>query len=190
LKKEFPEGHVIFVTAHLGNWELLSRFLSREIESPVLSIYKPHSRPRLNEFLRFLRHDGMQRTVEKEGALVAFVRHLRKKGCVGMLVDQHADAVGVPSVFLGRACRSWDFAVRLAHSTGCPLVPVSCVREDGRFRILWTEALVLPQDGQGRWDTLAATRAVDDALSSMVAQFPQQWLWAGRRWGRHFDSPG
>lgn len=183
-----PATGIVFVTAHLGNWELCGRVFSR-LFSPMMSAYKPHPSKFVNRWMISLRSRDGQIPVAKEGAMMRMMRHLRGGGMVGLVVDQNAGDGGVESRFLERPCRSWTSPAELAIRSGCPLIPAALVREGGKMRIEWSEAVALDSAGEKSVAIEAAVRRIDAALSGMVRRHPGQWLWLGRKWGRNFDAP-
>jgi Kdo2-lipid IVA lauroyltransferase/acyltransferase len=178
---------VVLVSAHLGPWELCAQTVARQFR-PVVSLYKPSSMEWINRFLRAARHRHGQSTVDKEGGMVSLFKHVKRGGVAGLVMDQHGGNDGVPSKFLGKACRSWDSAVVLAQRAQCPVMAVGLIREGNGYRFLYSEPMSFPKQFSGAEQRLEAVAAVDLALSKMVAAAPEQWMWLGRRWGRNFKA--
>lgn len=182
-----PKKGVVFVAAHLGPWELCAQTISRRFR-PVISIYKPAKQEFINRFFEAARHRHRQSTVPKDGGMLPLFKHLKRGGAVGLVIDQHGGSDGVESEFLGRPCSSWDSAVLLASKTDSPIVPVSLIRQGRGYKFLHREAIEAPAAKDKIKDLLPWVKRVDEALSSMVAEAPEQWMWLGRRWGRDFKE--
>ncbi|MBF0196505.1 MAG: lysophospholipid acyltransferase family protein [Planctomycetes bacterium] len=176
---------IIFVAAHLGSWELCSQVIcALSGVKPAVSLYKPHEYEWVNRLILSARLVHGQDVLSKDGGMISLFKRLKRGGNVGMVIDQHGGNSGVPSMFLGRKCKSWDSAAHLAFRTKCPLVPVSLVRTGSRYRMLWGKSIPVIENDAGKLDIQASVRLIDDQLSSFVAQYPEQWLWLGKRWGR------
>ncbi len=185
VETHFKGRGLVTVSAHLGNWELLGQ-LAALLIPPMMPVYKSHRNRLVREFMLEMRRAGDQLPVPKEEGLRPLLRHLRAGGTVGLLVDQNAGPQGVDSEFLGHPCKSWDTPVRIAHGTGCPLLPVFLFRGSHGLELVWHPPLELVVDGSGRLDVAASVRKLDALLGAAVREHPDQWLWLSHRWGRGF----
>ena len=80
---------VLLLGAHLGNWELLgASHLKREDKVSV--VYRPTSNPYVSSFIDSLRKSIGVETIASKNAARKIMGHLKKKGSVGILLDQHA----------------------------------------------------------------------------------------------------
>lgn len=186
IQKHHEGKGLVFISGHIGNWELCGWVLSRSV-SPMLSIYKPHKSKLVNDFMALVREQSGQKIIEKEGAMMAIYKTVRRGGIAGLLVDQHGGVDGVDSTFLGRPCKSWDSAVQLSHRSKCPMMFVSLTRTKKGYHFSWSESMQPIPKKDGGLDVQKSVRAMDEALSDLVRKNPEQWLWLGRRWGRDFD---
>ena len=182
-----PEEGVIFVTAHIGAWELSSQITSRRFK-PISSVYKSSRFEWVNRFLRASREQHGQQMIEKEGSIVRLFKELKRGGAVGLVMDQHGGTDGVPSRFLGKPCLSWDSAVMLAQRSGCPVMAVGFLRQGQGYRVSFSDFIKFPKKFRDEAERLEAVASVDEALSHLVEQAPEQWMWLGRRWGRNFEA--
>jgi lauroyl/myristoyl acyltransferase len=185
--KSFPEDKgVIFVAAHLGPWEICAQTISR-LFRPTISIFKPSRHEWINRFFQAARHRHRQTTVPKDGGMLPLFKHLKRGGSIGLVMDQHGGVDGSPSEFLGKPCSSWDSAALLAAKTQCPIVAVGIIRDGKKYRFLYREPISPPPSQKGI-DLNPWVRQIDLALSSMIEEAPEQWMWLGRRWGRDFQG--
>lgn len=176
---------VVFVTAHLGVWELCSQVICRTFR-PMMSIYKPSQSEWINRFFLDSRTQNGQVIVPKEGGITPLFKHLRRGGVVGLVMDQHGGNAGVRSSFLGKACLSWDSAVLLAQRSRSPIMPVTLIRRGPDYEILHGELTQVAPDSSDS-DIQSHVQHLDDQLAAMVEEAPDQWMWLGRKWGRDFD---
>ena len=95
-----------------------------------------------------------------------------------ILMDQHTSK-GMPLTFLGRPAKTYTTATRLAMRTGHPIVVGSFVRvAPYRYRLVGGEPLSFPKDA----DRTACTQQLNDRLGEAIRRYPEQYLWAHRRW--------
>ena len=95
-----------------------------------------------------------------------------------ILMDQHTSK-GLPLTFLGRPAKTYTTATRLAIRTGHPIVVGSFVRiAPFRYRLVGGEPLSFPKDA----DRATCTQLLNDRLGDAIRKYPEQYLWAHRRW--------
>ena len=178
---------LIITTCHLGNWELCSRIISRYYR-PISSAYKPHKKEWVNQLILSSRNQHNQTTISKEGGLLPLIRALKKKECIGLIIDQHGGKNGVDSEFLDKPCKSWDSVIQMAYRTQCPIIPVTFIRKVDGFHAHFIKDFQLVLDENRKLDIQKSVVKLDQALSDLVCLAPEQWLWLGRRWSRDFKT--
>jgi hypothetical protein len=114
---------VLLFTAHIGNWEYTTPFLSlaglrlaviaRRIKNPYVDALVTAVRARFNT--RVIRH----REAVRES-----LRWLRSGGVLGLLFDQRITEGGLSVPFFGRPARTTGLPALLALRVGCPVHPV------------------------------------------------------------------
>jgi KDO2-lipid IV(A) lauroyltransferase len=173
----------IFVTAHLGLWEMFG-LLARHYGISLTSVYRPVKNPYIDRFMWRYRAARGQTLIPKYGAAPALLRVLRRGGYIALLADQHAKDEGLWLPFLGRLASTTPAPAILALRTGAPIVTGYARRLPGlyRFEVLCGEPLFVRPTGDRSADVRNATIEVNRRLESYVRQFPDQWLWMHRRW--------
>ncbi len=178
---------VISITGHVGNWEL-SSYAAALVDISVLAVARPIGEPALNEFLLRVRNRSGQQTLSKFNVVRALKSAIEEGACVGILADEGSPSRSVLSPFLGTPIFGNTTAARMQAWTGAPIVVATCQRESygtrGQYRIrhwLTVEPTDYADlDPEDRID--AVTRRIFEALSEAVANYPEQYLWASRRW--------
>lgn len=178
---------VVLVTGHFGNYDA-SRAALVARGYPVGALYMPMKNASFNRiYEQAIGRIGRPLFARGPKGLGALLRHLRKGGMVGMLVD-HDMKRGAGLAFLGVEARTALSAAELALRHDALLVPTYGLRQpDGLgFRII-VEAPV------PRGTPEAMTQALNDSLSALVRRHPEQWFWVHRRWkgraGRDVSQP-
>ena len=116
----------MFVTAHVGNWELPGAAASRQ-GIPVTAIYAPSRNPFVDRMLRLRREALGCRLVSLEEGARPLLRELGEGRSVGLVVDTRDDD-GVPLPFFGLDKLTTLAPARLALRFGCELISVRIER--------------------------------------------------------------
>jgi len=174
---------VLFMTAHLGNWEWAALGTGAlGISSGVVA--RPLDNPLLDATLTRLRTSTGNTVIEKRDATRAMLRALRSGGSVGILNDQHAhppDAVTAP--FFGRPAATSSALARLADRTEALVVPAYAIRvAPARWRLTFEPALDVRALSREERGVESLTARLNGILESMVRRHPEQWLWLHNRW--------
>ncbi len=180
----------IFVTAHVGNWNLAPVAPTR-LGVPLTVIYRKQTNPRLEAFFVRARRGLPWRHLEVEEAARGLLRELERGRSVGLLPDQRfEDGELVP--FFGRPAPTPIAPARIALKLGLPFVPGRVVREDGcRFRIEIHPPLE-PDHGIAdlRARAFDLTVRLNQLFEQWIREYPEQWLCAKRRWPRAARAGG
>ena len=184
-------GGIIFVTPHLGNWEIFLR-LAQLAHVPLVIVARPLDNPLLEKLVTRSRTATGQRIIYKKNAMFAMEEALRQGRCVGILADQSSR--GIPARFFGRPAHTTVIPAILAYKYNRPIVVVACVRKERplEYRGSMSDPL---------WPDLAAnegselqrlTEAMNGWMETFILSQPDQWLWMHNRWkqvGRPLQIP-
>ncbi|HUJ78786.1 MAG TPA: lysophospholipid acyltransferase family protein [Nitrospiria bacterium] len=176
---------VLFLTAHLGNWELMA-VVCNLLGYRLYPVARPLDNPWLNRLIDRIRsrHGSTVISKKEESAPRDLIHALRDGACVGILLDQNmATYDGVFVNFFGRpACTAKGLAL-IARRTGAPVVPAFIAREaDSRHRITILPSVEFSHGRDVKADVIANTARCTAIIERMVRRHPDQWLWMHRRW--------
>lgn len=175
---------VIFLTGHLGAWELLS-FGWSALEYPISFLVRPIDNSRIEELIESVRTRFGNRAIDKKNAARESIRVLRAGGTLGILSDlntQTREGVFVP--FFGKlACTTAGIAT-LALKTDAMVIPTCAVWDKERRRYFFhgDPPVELVRTGDRQKDVEINTARFAAAVEQMVRRYPDQWLWIHRRW--------
>lgn len=175
---------VIFLTGHLGVWELHS-FGWSALEYPLSFLVRPLDNPRIEEMIEAVRTRFGNRAIDKQSAARQSLRVLREGGTLGILSDlntQTREGVFVP--FFGKlACTTAGIAV-LALKTDAVVIPTCAVwnKERKRYFFHGDPPVELVRTGDHDKDIEVNTANFAAAVERMVRLYPDQWLWIHKRW--------
>lgn len=175
---------VVFLTAHMGNWELMALVISLAFEMAVNIVVRPLDSPAANRVLHEIRTRTGNRLIDKNNSMNEIGRLLRKKKPVGILLDQNAswyEGVYVP--FFGhRACTNKGLAL-LALRYNALVIPVFNHRlADGRYEIIAEPPLHLRRTGSISDDVFLNTALFNQVIEKHIRGAPDNWFWVHRRW--------
>ena len=178
---------LIFVTGHLGSWELLARRIVRSgIPSVVIAARSWHRR--IDELAEDFRARGDVPTLFREdaGSGRALLKAMRAGKALGILIDQdtHVQSVFVP--FFGHLASTPRAAADLALRFGCPVVVGWSRRRGpkaGDGYALEVEEVAFdrsPVDVEA--EAVRITAACTESIERAIRQTPTEWVWMHRRW--------
>jgi KDO2-lipid IV(A) lauroyltransferase len=173
---------VLLLTAHMGNWELLSIVIAMA-GYPVSVLYRPLDFSPLDRFFAMVRGRFGTELIPSAQSMRRILRSLKHGKVVGMLMDQNVDwPEGVFVDFFGhRACTNKGMAL-LARRTEAPVVPVFLVREKSGFRAEFGLEIPLIKTEDIRKDLEANTQQYNRVIEGFIRQHPDQWFWVHQRW--------
>ncbi len=180
-----PRG-IIMISAHIGNWEMCSLFLSCYMQKSVVVVAQ--NQPDIIErIIHKLRTSTGNTIISKKGAMIKLVRTLRKGKMIGLLIDQGTSRrEGVDVTFFGHKTNATYSASLLAARYNCPVLPVYCIREsDAKLTVVVEPRLRLHKTDDVRSDLRTNTQIMTDSVEKAIRLYPEQWLWFHKRWKKH-----
>ncbi len=177
---------VLFLTAHLGNWEL-SSLAHALYGNPMQVMVRPLDNPLLDRLVQSRRVLHGNGVIAKQDAARDVLRALRANEAVGILADQNAagdDAVFVD--FFGEKAAATRGVAQLALRTGATIIPgFAFWNQSERRYVLKFYAPIEPAEGSDREQrVLETTQRCQRAIERAIREHPEQWLWMHRRWKR------
>ncbi len=185
---------VVFVTGHIGNWELAARLVAR-IGGPVAAIAKRSGDPRLNGVIERFRTEAGITTLWREDPSTAraLLRTFRQGHVLGILVDQDTSVQGVWVPFFGRLAYTPRAPADLALRTGAAiLVGASCRKGDrpgDGFLFEITEVPYDPAPADREAEVLRITAACQAIMEDVIRRHPADWVWMHERWKTQPEAP-
>ncbi len=174
----------VLVAYHGGNWELTA-LPATQFGLNMMGVYQAVQNPYLNALVHRLRAPFWPAGLLTKGHATAraLFAHVRKGGIIGMLADVR-EHKGVSVPFFGHMAPSNSFPAMVALKTGCPIYAVRVVRTAPlQFQLDMVE-VEFPKSSDFDVDVLAATAAIHAQFETWIKEYPAQWMWAHRRWGR------
>jgi KDO2-lipid IV(A) lauroyltransferase len=173
---------VVFVTGHVGNWEVLARHVALE-GYPAAVIGKEASDPRTTAMVERFRTSGKLRVIWRgaAGAAKDMLRTLRGNGILGLLIDQDTKVQSVWVPFFGHLAKTPRAAADLALRTGAvPMLGFAVRVAPGRYRISMQDVALPESEGEAAVTELTA--ALTRGIEAAIRANPEQWVWMHERW--------
>lgn len=175
-------GGCIFVTPHIGNWELLPHIIS-SVGIPMTIVARPLDNNYLEKLIYPTRAASGQVIIPKKNALVTLQKTLREGKSIGMLPDQ-STMKGISVNFFGRKATTTPLPAILAITYKRPIVVIACCRKLGNYQYegfvcdpIWPEEF-----RSERAEIFRMTEEMNHTMESIIQKYPEQYLWIHNRW--------
>jgi KDO2-lipid IV(A) lauroyltransferase len=175
---------VLFLTAHLGGWEL-SAFAHSLYGHPLNVVMRPLDNVYLDRMTRRYRTMHGNQMIDKDDNVRGLLSAMKSGETVGILMDTNmtppqgvfVDFFGIP------ACTASGMA-RIAMRTDAAVVPGFTIwdPELRKYRLRFDSAVSLIRTGDDEADIIANTALFTKIIEDYVRRYPDQWLWVHRRW--------
>jgi len=188
-QENFLEGQrrgkgVLFLTAHIGAWEL-SSYAHALYGYPLHYMARPLDNVRLDALVNRYRGLSGNAPIFKNESARAMLKILKDSGTVGILADQNTmPQEGVFVDFFGTpACTTAGLA-RVALHTGAAVVPGYAVWDAGlgKYRLRFEPPMELVRTGDAERDIVENTQRFAKVTEEIIRKYPEQWVWVHARW--------
>lgn len=181
--KEEGRG-IIFLTPHLGSWELLALAASALIE-PQKYLVRKLDNPKLEEITSEMRGRFGNVPMDKSEALLPALKLLREGGNLGILADlnsQEKEGVFVP--FFGvPACTSAGVAILAMRTKAVGVILAApWIEEKQKYVVEVGEIVEFESTGDRSRDVENFTARFVAEIERVIRKHPDQWFWIHQRW--------
>ena len=176
---------VIYVTGHIGNWELMAHVIGLKFKLSVIAA--PIEPKQVNDMIVGLRAAMGVTTVlrNRPGAVKEMIRTFRENRILGILIDQDTDVESTFVDFMGTPAWTPIAAASMAIKFGAPVIFGHIKRgPDNRHTIYIEGPLDLVLTGDTEKDIVTNTAMLTKKIEDCIRKDPEQWVWMHRRWRR------
>lgn len=175
---------ILFLSAHIGNWELATLATSLKFDLSINALVRPLDFSPMDKVLTEIRSRTGNKVLDKDKSAALIRPMLNKNQVIGIMLDQNAswyEGVYVP--FFNRiTCTNKGLAL-FAMRYGATVLPVFNIRQkDGRYRIMFEPPVSLVRSDDLRRDLVENTALFNAIIEKYVRMAPDNWLWIHRRW--------
>lgn len=180
----FRKKPAVFLTAHIGNWELQGAAVAA-LGFEMDAVLKPLHNPLIDREVAQRRLRAGFGLIPTTGSLKAIVSSIRKGRHPVFLADQDARRAGVFVEFFGHPASTATGPAFFALKLNVPIVVGLSVRNRDPERSL-TLQIFPPLEGDPTApfdeEVLRLTRAHVRMLEEVVRAYPDSYFWLHRRW--------
>ena len=180
---------VIAITGHIGNFELLAAFMVKSgYKSAVIG--REMYDKRLDEFLVGNREALGLVNIDTKESPRRIIKLLRDGYALGVLID--TDSIRVRGDFVpafGRLSYTPTGQSIIGLKTGAAFVPMACVRNGKRYKIIIKPEVTIDRSDNLDDDTYKITKECTAVLENVVRDYPDQWVWLHNRWHTRPETP-
>ena len=178
-------GGILFITPHLGCFEITAQYFSTH--RPITVLYRAPKKAVLQPVINAGRSRGNMHLAPADvGGVRRLIKALRAKEAVGMLPDQVPGAgEGAWLPFFGRPAYTMTLAARMSEVAGVSTIFAWAERLPGGegFHLRLRPPLS-PLEG----DTETRAAAINREMEAQIRENPAQYLWGYNRYKRPKDG--
>ena len=183
IREKLSKGKgAVLLTAHVGNWELISPAYLVLAGIPVDALYKPQSNRWIDRRIVERRTKFGNRLVPMGMGVREILGILQGGRSILIAADQSAPMESIRMKFFGREVPVFQGPAAFCLKTRAPLIATYALREpDGSYRLTWRE---IPSEDLSYSDEAIRelTRRHLEETERVIRQYPDQWMWMHRRW--------
>lgn len=175
---------LVVVSLHTGNWEVASVAFSKSTGIPVTGIYQKLKNPLVNDDVVAMREKFYPLGLFPKGkdAIVKMLRIVKKGGAAALLADLR-DFRGVAVNFFNRPAPSTTIPAMISITQDAPILIGRVIRKEGAYFDCEFLILDFTPTGDRDADIDALTAKIHAQFETWIREYPDQWMWAHRRWG-------
>ncbi len=174
-------SRLIFLTGHIGNWELLP-FLIKDLrpDSECTIIARAQSNRFLNYCLDQVRKSQGFNMLDRKKNPYQLYSSLARASHLAFLADQSLKTSRKDLVkFFGRTAPTPSALAMIAQKRKFSFIPLFCVRRD---TCLYELILLDPFEAGQFPSAYDLTQHYTFIIEKIVRKFPEQWVWFHQRW--------
>ncbi len=186
---------LIVVTAHIGNWEYLGS-IPAKLGKNLAVIINRQFNPYTDWWLKYIRekHGKIKCFYNEIADLSRIVRHLKRGGIIGTLVDQtyYFRPIFVP--FFGEISATADGPAKLHLKYNAPLMMAFSIRKpDGKYLLKFYPHVYFKKTDDFEEDCKRIMSWINSEYEKIILEYPDQWFsFFHYRWERtkpeHFSD--
>ncbi|WP_028535431.1 lysophospholipid acyltransferase family protein [Paludibacterium yongneupense] len=178
------QGHgIVFVTPHLGSYDIAGRYISHRLPFPLTAMYRPPKLSWLEPVMNSGRARGKGRTAPATGAGVRILMKALKSGEATIILPDQVPGggEGVWAPFFGRPAYTMTLVPRLSQVAGVETLLFFGERlPRGKGFVVHIEPMAEAFVGAREEDAARLNAAVEN----LIRRLPSQYLWSYNRYKR------
>lgn len=189
LTKPLKENRkIIIMTAHYGNWELLSLSIAAKF-TPLAIVGRDLDSEVMNQILTKNREQFKIELLSKSGAMKGMVKALKANVPIGILVDQNTkDEEGILIDFFGKKARHTPSAAVLAKKFDAVIIPAFIQTNDyENYTVKFYPHIEIENSQNKEEDIFNCVQAQANITQKVIESKPDEWFWLHKRWKNQYE---
>jgi len=173
------EQQVIFVSGHLGNFELMAMHLEKT-GIKLSAIYRPLNNIFLNPLMEKIRKEYICKHQIKKGigGMKKLMSLKKENFSTALMIDQRVSE-GIFSNFFDQRALTTTIPAQLIKKFKIPVVPIHIQRNNGpNFKITIQKPIIFSEENSIQ----NITDKLNYVLENLIKIKPEQWIWSHNRW--------
>jgi KDO2-lipid IV(A) lauroyltransferase len=172
-------GGVIFLTPHLGCFEVIAQAIAARI--PLTALYRPPRKAALKPLLEQARarHNLLLAPANLSGVR-SLLKALKNGQAIGLLPDQVPQrGEGTWADYFGKPAYTMTLPAKLHQMTGAPIILSYAIRlpHGAGYRVRFARFDTMLQGAPAE-----QARAINAAMEQLIAECPEQYFWSYNRY--------
>ena len=170
---------VIFVSGHLGNFELMAMCLDKN-NINLSAIYRPLNNIFLNQIMEGIRKKYICKNQIKKGigGMKTLISLKKRNFSTALMIDQRVSE-GILSNFFNEKALTTTIPAQLIKKFNIPVIPIYIERiREINFEITIDKPIYFSKNDSNQ----IITDRLNKVLESMILKCPEQWIWTHNRW--------
>ena len=175
------KGPKIFISAHIGNWELTRNFILRH-GFKLHSVYRHANNEKIDNYIQKNRKKNNAFFYKKGSeSAKSMIKALKQNEDLALLIDQR-DSSGLEIDFFGKKVLATDGFANLAIKYKTMICPVYSIRnQNNKFQIIFEKPLRYEE--YKNYDVKGLVEMIHKKyFEKWITHSPSQWLWVHKRW--------
>jgi KDO2-lipid IV(A) lauroyltransferase len=172
----------IVALPHAGNWDQAGAYFCAT--GIPLTTVAEHLKPEklFRKFLEYRTAIGMEVLDLDSRSIAVLSKRLRAGKLVALVADRDLSKSGIPVNFFGKGAQMPAGPALLAIQTGADLITAFVKYEDVGIRIIFEEAIAVPESGSVPEKAAAMTQIMADRFAKHLAVHTVDWHMMQRIW--------
>lgn len=172
---------ILFVTAHIGSWELLAKYTAQALDDTLYVLAKPAPYKAFTDILNYLRELMNlkvlwinSKTLQKD-----MIKLIHNNKSIGFVMDQKPlGNKGFEVSFFNRSCEFVKGPALLSKLNNTHIIASFLIRESA-----WIYKIIFQDIDKTQYQKPEQlTQAIAHVMETVIKLYPEQWTWNYKRW--------
>ena len=174
---------LIFMTAHIGNWEMIIPILNKY--KKITAIAKVQKNSGGDRFISEMRNLNNVTLLPLGSSTVDMINALNNNQLLALASDQNAGVKGVRVPFFGKELSIPKGAAYFYHKTQLPIIIGFCMLNNDNTYTFKLEKLVFDNKYENIEELFKEVGIKYNAiLENKIKEYPEQYFWFHKKWDR------